>query len=133
MEVTTLSRVFIYNGMRLPDPGADMSPAQAKDYYAAMYPELTTAEVTSPKQQGDTLEYTFRKTTGTKGRDRSEDLSVPFARRLQAAAADHEGKHKGEQKKHHCSPVAAGAALLRALGTPGTPLTLPSRAIPLLL
>jgi PRTRC genetic system protein C len=129
MQVAMISRVFIYNGMRLPDPGADMSPAQAKDYYAAMYPELTTAEVTSPKEKGDTLEYTFRKTTGTKGRKAKEDPSTPFARRLQAAAVA-EGKAKRLPQQ---SPAALATALHQALCVRGTPMSLPSPAIPLLL
>ncbi|MGH7216102.1 MAG: PRTRC system protein C [Nitrospiraceae bacterium] len=126
MEIAKIIRVFIYNGIRLPDPGADLSAAQVKDYYSAMYPELTTAEVTSPKENGDAHEYTFRKTTGTKG---MEDVGVPFVERLQAAASV-EAKQKVKREQ---TLATLGAALRDTLTSTGVLLAMPSQVIPLLL
>lgn len=130
MEIATLTRVFVYNGMRLVDPGADLSPAQVKDFYAAMYPELTTAEVTSAKEVGNELEYTFRKTTGTKGResagDLKEEVQIPFVERLQAAA-------KAGTQPHNDKMASLSANLYRCLSEGGVTLAMPSDAAPLFL
>ncbi len=48
IEVKTLVREFIYNGMTLPDPGPTFSADQVRDMYTAQYPELTTAAVDGP-------------------------------------------------------------------------------------
>jgi len=128
MEIATLTRVFIYNGMRLADPGTDMSPAQVKDFYATMYGELTTAEVTSAKEVGNELEYTFRKTTGTKGRKPvigETEVQIPFAERLQAAAKSAEA----EENKM----AGLSSSLYRCLLEGGAPLAMPSAAVPLFL
>lgn len=130
MQVTTLKRVFVYNGMHLPDPGAELSPAAVKDFYVTLYPELTNAEVTSAKENGDTIEHTFRKTTGTKGRRTDqEDLSVPFAVRLQAAAA----KEMVSGKVSKADLATLASSLFRALNCRGEALVMPSQASPLLL
>jgi PRTRC genetic system protein C len=67
MKATVATRVFIYNGMALPDPGASNTPAQVKDIYGAIYPELTTADIEGPVTKGNQIEYTFRRAVGTKG------------------------------------------------------------------
>ncbi|WP_416046885.1 PRTRC system protein C [Cupriavidus basilensis] len=67
IEVKTLVREFIYNGMTLPDPGPTFSADQVRDMYTAQYPELTTAAVDGPVHQGDTARYTFVRAAGAKG------------------------------------------------------------------
>jgi PRTRC genetic system protein C len=64
---TVLTRVFVYGTARLTDPDPALTPAQAKDFYSAIHPELTTADVQGPVPNGDNLEYTFKKAAGTKG------------------------------------------------------------------
>ena len=63
----SLSRVFSYNGVELPDPGAHMSADQVKEVYSAAYPELTTAVIDGPERKGGKLVYSFRRAVGTKG------------------------------------------------------------------
>lgn len=67
LETTTLTRVFLHGSARLTDPDSTMSVVEVKTLYAAAYPELLTAEVFGPNQNGTNLEYEFRKAVGTKG------------------------------------------------------------------
>lgn len=67
MQVTQLTRVFSYNGMELPDPGATLSVQDVRDVYSAAYPELNTAAIEGPETRNDRLVYTFRRAAGTKG------------------------------------------------------------------
>lgn len=67
IKVEKLERVFLYNGMALPDPGANMTPTQVRDVYGAAYPEITNADIEGPVRKGDKLEFTFRRAVGTKG------------------------------------------------------------------
>lgn len=85
MKVVSLQRVFLYNGLELADPDPSRSPAQVKDFYSAMYPELATAEVEGPDTK-DRLEYKFKRSAGVKGRSASKEEAVPFAQRLAALA-----------------------------------------------
>ena len=48
VKVEALTRVFIYNGVKLPDPGPNLSVEQVRDMYVATYPELATAVVEGP-------------------------------------------------------------------------------------
>lgn len=67
ITVEQLERVFLYNGMSLPDPGTSMNPAQVRDVYGAAYPEITNADIEGPVRKGNKLEFTFRRAVGTKG------------------------------------------------------------------
>ena len=42
LTVTKMTRVFQFNGIRLPDPNPEMSVDNVKALYSAQYPELTT-------------------------------------------------------------------------------------------
>lgn len=95
MQTTSLKRVFHHNGNRLVDLDPAMSPAAIKDTYAAMYPELLNAEINGPVQTATALEFTFHRTTGTKGHKTVEKQEVkqdekllPFLRRLETAAVE---------------------------------------------
>lgn len=67
MDVQTLAREFRYNGVALPDPGPQFSLEQVRDFYAAMYPEITSAAIEGPESVGAKTVYTFRRAVGTKG------------------------------------------------------------------
>ncbi len=67
MKVEVLERVFIFNGMKLPDPGHGLSVEQVRDMYVATYPELATAAVEGPSPVNGTMQYTFTRAVGTKG------------------------------------------------------------------
>ncbi|WP_059414430.1 PRTRC system protein C [Cupriavidus basilensis] len=67
IEVKKLTREFVYNGVKLPDPGADFSPDQVRDMYTAQYPELNTAAVEGVVVEGDVGRYEFVRAAGAKG------------------------------------------------------------------
>ena len=81
ITVQKLLRSFAYNGIALPDPGAELSPEQVRDVYSATYPEITTASIEGPEQKGDRLVYTFRRAVGTKGTASRSRLGVVARRR----------------------------------------------------
>lgn len=66
MKIEVAERVFNYNGVNLADPGAGLPPEQVRDFYTAMYPEITTATVEGPEERAGKLHYTFRRAVGTK-------------------------------------------------------------------
>ena len=129
MKVSKLTRKFVFNGTRLQDPDLAMSPAQVKDFYAGIYPELVNAEVSGPIQSGEDLEWTFKRTTGTKGRRGARPTDAPFvvrlAREAGVAAADKSDRGAGRYN--------LAQELHELLNRKGTPITLPSAAIPLFL
>lgn len=67
MAIQTAVRVFRYNGIELPDPGAQLSVDQVRDLYSANFPELTSAVAEGPTASGDKLVWEFRRAVGTKG------------------------------------------------------------------
>jgi PRTRC genetic system protein C len=67
LTVTKMSRIFQFQGIRLPDPNPDMSVDEVKALYAAQYPELATAVVNGPEATGDKMRYTFERAIGSKG------------------------------------------------------------------
>jgi PRTRC genetic system protein C len=67
MKVAVLDRVFIFGGMKLPDPGPDLSVEQVRDMYVATHPELATAAVEGPSPVNGAMQYTFTRSVGTKG------------------------------------------------------------------
>jgi PRTRC genetic system protein C len=67
LTVTKMTRVFQFNGIRLPDPNPEMSVDNVKALYSAQYPELTTAVVNGPEAVGDKMHYTFDRAIGSKG------------------------------------------------------------------
>lgn len=71
MEVENLIREFRYNGVALPDPGPQHTLEQVRDFYATMYPEITSAAIEGPENIGAKTIYTFRRAVGTKGNDRA--------------------------------------------------------------
>ena len=68
---THLERVFILkdNGqeINLPDPEPKWSVEAVMNFYANPYPILTTAKVSAPQINDDTIQYKFESVMGTKG------------------------------------------------------------------
>ncbi len=62
-----LTRLFIYNGMTLPDPGAHLSPDQVRAFYSTTYSELTNALVEGPETTDRSVRFKFVRAVGTKG------------------------------------------------------------------
>ena len=65
--VEALTRVFVYNGVKLPDPGPTLSVEEVRDMYIATYPELATAAVEGPSPVAGNMQYTFTRAVGAKG------------------------------------------------------------------
>lgn len=66
-EIQQLERSFRYNSVDLPDPGAQYTTEQVRDFYAATYPEIVSAAVEGPEEKDGKLVWSFRKAVGTKG------------------------------------------------------------------
>ena len=67
MKIEVLERVFVFNGMRLPDPGPNLTVEQVRDMYVATYPDLATAALEGPSPVNGAMQYTFTRSVGTKG------------------------------------------------------------------
>lgn len=71
MIVNQLSRVFLHkeNGqeVRLTDPGEQLTAAEVRNFYANIYPILTTAKIRGPEIRDDEMRYHFETSMGTKG------------------------------------------------------------------
>lgn len=67
MDIQTLTREFRYNGVVLADPAPMLSLPQVRDFYANVYPEITSADIEGPEHVGAKAIYTFRRAVGTKG------------------------------------------------------------------
>ncbi len=67
LSVKALERSFVFNGVKLPDPGPELSVEQVRDIYVATYPELATAAVEGPSPVGGAMQYTFTRSIGPKG------------------------------------------------------------------
>ncbi|OGV45836.1 MAG: hypothetical protein A2017_18215 [Lentisphaerae bacterium GWF2_44_16] len=66
-KVEVLERVFEFNGVRLPDPGPDLTVDEVKNHYAQVYPELTNSAAKGPVTEKNKQVYSFNHSTGTKG------------------------------------------------------------------
>jgi PRTRC genetic system protein C len=62
-----LERTFIFNGTKLPDPGANLSVEEVRSMYVNTYPELATATVDGPTPVDHEMQYTFVRAVGAKG------------------------------------------------------------------
>ncbi len=67
LKAEMLVREFQYNGIRIPDPGPDLTVEQVRDLLTPQFPEIATASVTGPEATGRFLRYTFSRAIGTKG------------------------------------------------------------------
>lgn len=66
-----LDRIFLLkeNGsdIRLTDPEPSWSVEAVMNFYANTYPILTTAKISAPQIEDDTVQYRFESVMGTKG------------------------------------------------------------------
>jgi PRTRC genetic system protein C len=67
LKAEALVREFYYNGVRIPDPGSELSVEQIRDLLTPNYPEIATAALTGPEVTGSALRYTFSRAIGSKG------------------------------------------------------------------
>lgn len=68
---TQLERVFLLNDkgqeIKLTDPEPKWSVQAVLNFYSNTYPILTTAKVSAPVINDDTVQYRFESAIGTKG------------------------------------------------------------------
>jgi PRTRC genetic system protein C len=67
LKVTHLERLFIFNGVKLPDPGSQLSVEEVRSMYVNTYPELATATIEGPAPVDGNMQYTFVRAVGVKG------------------------------------------------------------------
>lgn len=67
VRIERLERLFIFNGVKLPDPNPDFTVEQVRDMYVNTYPELGTAAVEGPTPVNGAMEYKFVRAIGAKG------------------------------------------------------------------
>ena len=67
LKVEALAREFQYNGIRIPDPGPELSVDQVRDLLTPQFPEIATESLYGPEATGTALRYTFIRAIGTKG------------------------------------------------------------------
>ena len=67
LNAEALLREFHYNGVRIPDPGPELTVEQVRDLLSPQFPEIATASVSGPEATGSALRYTFSRAIGTKG------------------------------------------------------------------
>jgi PRTRC genetic system protein C len=67
VKIEALERVFLFNGVKLPDPNPDFSAEQVRDIYVNIYPELATAAIEGPAPSHGAMQYTFVRAIGAKG------------------------------------------------------------------
>lgn len=71
LVVNNLPRIFLFKlkgeEIKLSDPDPEMSPEDVMNFYAPLYPVLTTAKVAGPKIEDDQVQFRFTPSIGTKG------------------------------------------------------------------
>ena len=67
METHILSRLFQFDGVRLPDPDPKLTVEEVRSLYSHQYPDIATAAITGPETVGGKLVYRFTRAIGTKG------------------------------------------------------------------
>jgi PRTRC genetic system protein C len=67
LKAEVLLREFHYNGVRIPDPGPELTVEQVRNLLTPNYPEIATASVSGPEDTGSVLRYTFSRAIGSKG------------------------------------------------------------------
>jgi PRTRC genetic system protein C len=67
VRIERLERLFVFNGVKLPDPNPDFTVEQVRDMYVNTYPELATAAVEGPTPVNGSMQYTFVRAIGAKG------------------------------------------------------------------
>lgn len=67
MKISSIKRLFLYNGVQFADPGPALSLDKVKDILSAIHGELSTAALEGPVIDGDKHTYTFVRAVRDKG------------------------------------------------------------------
>jgi len=76
VDIQTLTREFRYNSVVLADPNPTLTLHQVRDFFANVYPEITSADIEGPVQTGAKEVYTFRRAVGTKGAGLTREVAL---------------------------------------------------------
>ena len=60
MQASIISREFTWNGVKIPDPGRQLSPEEVRAVLATMYPDIATATITGPEAVGQQITLPIR-------------------------------------------------------------------------
>lgn len=93
MDIQNLTREFRYNGVVLPDPNQGFTLPQVRDFYANVYPEITSADIEGPQQTGAKAVYTFRRAVGTKGASLTREVALQRLRAGQRLGGGAQAAH----------------------------------------
>jgi PRTRC genetic system protein C len=67
VKVEKMTREFVFNGIKLPDPNPALSAEKVREVFALSLPEITTAALEGPEAIAGRLRYTFTRAVGSKG------------------------------------------------------------------
>ena len=67
IKVEKMTREFVFNGIKLPDPNPDLPIEKVREIHAMTYPEISTAAVEGPEILGNRLRYTFSRAVEIRG------------------------------------------------------------------
>jgi PRTRC genetic system protein C len=73
VRIERLERLFVLDGVKLPDPNPDFTVEQVRDMYVNTYPELATAAVEGPTPVDGALQYKFVRAIGPRD-DPTEEM-----------------------------------------------------------
>jgi len=59
-KIKTLTRIFRFGSINLPDPDPSMKPEKVLDLYIVNYPHLASAVIEQPTVQGSQMIYEFK-------------------------------------------------------------------------
>src|ERR1019366_2563992 len=67
IKVEKMTREFVFNGIKLPDPNPELTVEKVREIHAMTYPEISTAAVEGPEILGNRLRYTFSRAVEIRG------------------------------------------------------------------
>lgn len=108
MDIQTLTREFRYNSVVLADPNPALTLVQVRDFFANVYPEITSADIEGPVQTGAKEIYTFRRAVGTKGAGLTREVAL---QRLRAGGR----LDSAERPVHVLAPGQVGQPVAKQL------------------
>ena len=97
MTIRKTIRCYRYSGLLLPDPAPDLDVESVRSFYAASYPEITTAALTGPEAVDGTLVYTFTRAIEIRG------ASAFFRRRSLSRLLRLNAGFSGTRRRSHFS------------------------------
>ncbi len=67
INVKNVARVFLFKGLRLPDPNPKITSDEVRKVYCTTHPELINAKVSVGRLVNDQMEFEFEVEVGHRG------------------------------------------------------------------